>query len=109
MASVLANGWGTVNATFSSATPATLWDASVENQKLSVITIENTDATNWLFVKAADMPNGPYSVALPGKNATISRGPPGANNITKVVGFGTTPSAAATASILAAISLIKVA
>lgn len=95
-------GFGTVAG--SSASPVdilTLTKASGKDRNFVVLT--NTDVTNWLFAKDSTDP-GCYKIALPGQSLTIAHGPQSANNVTKIRGWGATPSNAGNASVLVVVS-----
>lgn len=70
--------------------------------------LTNQDATNWLFAKAADDP-GPYMIAAPGQVITIARGPQSANNLTKIKGWGASPSNGGAATVLVTLLARKLA
>ncbi len=99
MAGTLALGYGTITGT--RVSPNTLYDSTTDGGRCNAYEIGNTDTANWIFAYEVSRSSMPPTVILPGTTGFIMAGNGGANNVTKVMGWATTPAEAGTASVLA--------
>ena len=91
MADLLALSYGIIPLTYTRAAPGTILSKSTDICGTNFETFYNADTTNWAFLKGESDP-GSFVLIQPGQHGTVAYGPPSANNLKRIVGFGTAPS-----------------